>query len=99
MLADMAMQIEAGRSLLYNACAKMDRGENEGHISGLMSKCFVTDTAMKVTTNAVQVLGGYGYMKDYPVERMMRDAKLAQVVEGTNQMQRLLLGREILKRF
>lgn len=97
MLADMAMQIEGGRHLLYKACAEMDRGGHEGHVFGLMAKCFVTETAMKVATDAVQVLGGYGYMKDYPVERMMRDAKLAQVDEGTNQFQLLLVAREILK--
>lgn len=96
MLADMAMLTEAGRSILYKACGETEQGGNEMRVPGLMAKCFVTDAAMKVTTDAVQILGGYGYMKDHPVERMMRDAKLTQVIEGTNQMQRLLLGREIL---
>jgi alkylation response protein AidB-like acyl-CoA dehydrogenase len=99
MLADMAMQIEAGRYLLYKAGAEMERGWNEGYILGSMAKCFLTDMAMKVTTEAVQLLGGYGYMKDHPVERMMRDAKLTQVLEGTNQARRLIVGHELLKRY
>lgn len=99
MLADMATQIEAGRYLLYKAGAEMDRGADEGYLYGSMAKCFVTDMAMKLTTDAVQLLGGYGYMKDHPVERMMRDAKLTQVVEGTNQSRRLMVGRGILKRY
>lgn len=99
MLAEMAMHIEAGRYLLYKAGAEMDRGVEESYLYGSMAKCFVTDMAMKVTTDAVQLLGGYGYMKDHPLERMMRDAKLTQVVEGTNQSRRLMVGREILKRY
>jgi alkylation response protein AidB-like acyl-CoA dehydrogenase len=99
MLAEMAMQIEAGRYLLYKAGAEMDSGADEGFLYGSMAKCFVTDMAMKLTTDAVQLLGGYGYMKDHPLERMMRDAKLTQVVEGTNQSRRLMVGREILKRY
>ncbi|MBW1903658.1 MAG: acyl-CoA dehydrogenase family protein [Deltaproteobacteria bacterium] len=98
MLADMATQIEAGRYLLYKACAEIDRGEEEGYYSGSMAKCFLSDTAMKVTTDAVQLLGGYGYMKDHPVERMMRDAKLTQLEEGTNRSQRLALASEMLRK-
>jgi alkylation response protein AidB-like acyl-CoA dehydrogenase len=98
MFADMATQVEAGRYLLYKACAEIDRGENEGYFSGSMAKCFLSDTAMKVTTDAVQLLGGYGYMKDHPVERMMRDAKSTQLEEGTNRIQRLALAREILEK-
>lgn len=97
MFADMATQVEAGRYLLYRACAEIDRGENDGCFSGSMAKCFLTDAAMKITTDAVQLLGGYGYMKDHPVERMMRDAKLTQLEEGTNRIQRLALAREMLK--
>jgi len=97
MLADMATQIEAGRSLLYKACAEIDHGEKEGYYSGSMAKCFLSDTAMKVTTDAVQLLGGYGYMKDHPVERMMRDAKLTQIEEGTNRSRRLALASEMLR--
>ncbi|MDY7038246.1 MAG: acyl-CoA dehydrogenase family protein [Thermodesulfobacteriota bacterium] len=96
-LADMAMQIEAGRYLLYRACGELDDGGNEAHLLVSMAKCFITDVAMKVTTDAVQVLGGYGYMKDHPLERMMRDAKLTQLVEGTNQLQRLIVGRELFR--
>jgi alkylation response protein AidB-like acyl-CoA dehydrogenase len=98
MLADMATQIEAGRYLLYKACAEIDRGEEEGYYSGSMAKCFLSDTAMKVTTDAVQLLGGYGYMKDHPVERMMRDAKLTQIEEGTNRSRRLALASEMLRK-
>ncbi len=98
MLADMATLIEAGRYLLYKACAEIDRGEGEGYDSGSMAKCFLADTAMKVTTDAVQLLGGYGYMKDHPVERMMRDAKLTQIEEGTNRSQRLALAGEMLRK-
>ncbi len=97
MLAEMATGIEAGRYLLYKACGEIDRGEDEGYFSGSMAKCFLADTAMKVTTDAVQLLGGYGYMKDHPVERMMRDAKLTQLEEGTNQSQKLALAREMLR--
>ncbi len=99
MLADMAMQIEAGRSLLYKAGAAMDGRESEGYLYGSMAKCFVTDMAMKVSMDAVQLLGGYGYMKDHPLERMMRDAKLTQLVDGTNQSRRLMIGREVLKKY
>lgn len=95
MLADMAMQIEAARQLTYAAAIKSERGESDLTFFSAASKCFATDVAMKVTTDAVQVLGGYGYVSDYPVERMMRDAKLTQIYEGTNQIQRLVMARNL----
>lgn len=97
MLADMAIQIEAARNLVYRAASLIDDGTPDPMISA-MSKCFATDISMKVTTDAIQVLGGYGYMSDYPVERMFRDTKLLQIVEGTNQIQRLIIARNLLKR-
>ena len=96
MLADMAMQIEAARHLTYKAVSFIDDGTPDSMLSA-MANCFATDVAMKVTTDAMQVLGGYGYMRDYPVERMFRDAKLMQIVEGTNQIQRLVIARNLLK--
>ncbi len=95
MLADMAMQIEAARSLTYAAAVKSERGERDLTFFSAASKCFATDVAMKVTTDAVQILGGYGYVSDYPVERMMRDAKLTQIYEGTNQIQRIVMARNL----
>ena len=95
MLADMAMQIEAARTLTYAAAVKSERGETDLTFFSAASKCFATDVAMKVTTDAVQVLGGYGYVSDYPVERMMRDAKLTQIYEGTNQIQRIVRARNL----
>ena len=95
MLADMAMQIEAARQLTYAAAVKSERNEGDLTFFSAASKCFATDVAMKVTTDAVQVLGGYGYVSDYPVERMMRDAKLTQIYEGTNQIQRLVMARNL----
>ena len=97
MLADMAMQIEAARGLTYQAAMKSEREESDLTFFSAASKCFATDVAMKVTTDAVQVLGGYGYVNDYPVERMMRDAKLTQIYEGTNQIQRLVMARHLDK--
>ena len=97
MLADMAMQIEAARNLVYRAVSLIDDGAADSMISA-MANCFATDVAMRVTTDAIQVMGGYGYMKDYPVERMFRDAKLMQIVEGTNQIQRLVIARNLLRR-
>jgi alkylation response protein AidB-like acyl-CoA dehydrogenase len=97
MLADMAMQIEAARGLTYQAAVKSEREEGDLTFYSAASKCFATDVAMKVTTDAVQVLGGYGYVNDYPVERMMRDAKLTQIYEGTNQIQRLVMARHLDK--
>ncbi|MBX5476079.1 MAG: acyl-CoA dehydrogenase family protein [Clostridia bacterium] len=103
MLADMAMQTEAARQLLYHACARLDEeGETmrrlppEASRLSAMAKAFASDVAMKVTTDAVQVLGGYGYMVEYPAERMMRDAKITQIYEGTNQIQRLVIARSLL---
>lgn len=95
MLADMAMKIEAARLLVYEAAYKLDEGQNASmHAS--MAKCFATDMAMEVTTNAVQILGGAGYVRDYPVERYMRDVKVAQIFEGTNQIQRVVIARALL---
>jgi len=96
MLADMAMQIEAARCLVYRAASLIDEGKPDSMISA-MAKCFASDTAMKVTTDAIQVMGGYGYMRDYPLERMFRDAKLMQIVEGTNQIQRVVIARNLLR--
>jgi len=95
MLADMAMKIEASRLLVYEAAYKLDTGQSAG-MAASMAKCFATDTAMEVTTNAVQVLGGAGYVRDYPVERYMRDVKVAQIFEGTNQIQRIVIARALL---
>jgi alkylation response protein AidB-like acyl-CoA dehydrogenase len=97
MLADMATQIEAARALVYQAARTIDAGDKDvGKISA-MAKLFASDVAMKVTTDAVQVLGGYGYMKEYPVEKMMRDAKITQIYEGTNQIQRVVIGSQVIK--
>jgi alkylation response protein AidB-like acyl-CoA dehydrogenase len=98
MLADMAMQIEAARGLIYGLADRIDKGDTKdiGHLSA-MAKVFASDTAMKVTTDAVQLLGGYGYMTDYPVEKMMRDAKITQIYEGTNQIQRNVIGSQLVR--
>jgi alkylation response protein AidB-like acyl-CoA dehydrogenase len=101
MLADMAMKVEAARQLTYAAAARSDRalsGEPAPDLTFMSSacKCFASDVAMDVTTDAVQLLGGYGYVSDYPVERMMRDAKITQIYEGTNQIQRVVMARQIL---
>ena len=95
MLADMAMNIAAARQLTYSAAVKSERGEKDLTFFSAAAKCFATDVAMRVTTDAVQVLGGYGYVSDYPVERMMRDAKLTQIYEGTNQVQRVVMARHL----
>jgi alkylation response protein AidB-like acyl-CoA dehydrogenase len=95
MLADMAMKIEAARLLVYEAAYKLDAGQSSGMYAS-MAKCFATDMAMEVTTNAVQVLGGAGYVRDYPVERYMRDVKVSQIFEGTNQIQRIVIARALL---
>jgi alkylation response protein AidB-like acyl-CoA dehydrogenase len=99
MLADMATGCETARSLLHKVGRMIDEGETGPELTKLsaMAKLYCSDMAMQVTTNAVQVLGGYGYMKEYPVERMMRDAKITQIYEGTNQIQRLVIARELLK--
>ena len=97
MLADMATKVEASRLLVYNAAEIVDRGDaNFGKYSA-MAKMYASDRAIEVTNDAIQVLGGYGYMKEYPAERMMRDAKITQIYEGTNQIQRLVIARELLK--
>ena len=95
MLADMAMEIAAARQLTYAAASKSESLASDLTFFSAASKCYATDVAMKVTTDAVQVLGGYGYVSDYPVERMMRDAKLTQIYEGTNQVQRLVMARNL----
>ena len=98
MVADAAMQIEAARGLVYHACALVDEDDPYGTLSqvGAMAKCFASDVAMKVTTDAVQLLGGYGYTTEFPVERMMRDAKITQIYEGTNQIQRIVIAKKLL---
>lgn len=95
MIADMAMAVETARLMVYKACWMKDQGMDYGRESA-MAKCLAADAAMKVTTDAVQVMGGYGYMKEYPVEKMMRDAKIMQIYEGTNQIQRLVIANNIL---
>ena len=96
MLADMAMKLEAARQLTYAAAARSERNDRDLTFFGAAAKCFASDVAMEITTDAVQLLGGYGYVKDYPVERMMRDAKITQIYEGTNQIQRLVMARQLL---
>ena len=96
MLADMGMKLEAARQLTYVAAAKSERGDADLTYFGAAAKCFASDVAMEITTDAVQLLGGYGYTKDYPVERMMRDAKITQIYEGTNQVQRIVMARQLL---
>ena len=92
-LAEMEMRTAAARELLYKACAKTDRSEPDRGKYSSMAKVFASDTAMAVTVEAIQVLGGYGYVNEYPVERMMRDAKITQIYEGTNEIQRLVIAR------
>jgi alkylation response protein AidB-like acyl-CoA dehydrogenase len=94
-LADMETRTAAARELLYRACAKIDRGESDAGKYSAMAKLFASDTAMAVTVDAVQVLGGYGYVTEYPVERYMRDAKITQIYEGTNEIQRLVIARSL----
>ncbi len=96
LLADMGMKVEAARQLTYSAAGRSERGDDDLTFFGAAAKCFASDVAMEVTTNAVQVLGGYGYTRDYPVERMMRDAKITQIYEGTNQVQRIVMARQLL---
>jgi alkylation response protein AidB-like acyl-CoA dehydrogenase len=101
LLADMATLVEAARALVYSIARYIDQSENPKEISKVsgMAKVFASDVAMKVTTDAVQILGGYGYMRDYPVEKMMRDAKILQIYEGTNQIQRNVIGLELNKEY
>jgi len=96
LLADMGMKVEAARQLTYAAAGRSERNDKDLTFFGAAAKCFASDVAMEVTTNAVQVLGGYGYTRDYPVERMMRDAKITQIYEGTNQVQRIVMARHLL---
>ena len=97
MLADMALKNEAARSIVHKACALVDDDPyGELTLTGAMAKCFASDVAMEVTTNAVQLLGGYGYTKEFPVERYMRDAKITQIYEGTNQIQRVVIAKRLL---
>ena len=97
MLADMATQVEAARLLVYQASSMIDENARGLTKFAAMAKMFASDTAMRVTTDAVQILGGYGYIKEFPVERMMRDAKITQIYEGTNQIQRVVIARHLLK--
>jgi alkylation response protein AidB-like acyl-CoA dehydrogenase len=96
MLADMGMKVEAARQLTYAAAGRSERDDKDLTFFGAAAKCFASDVAMEVTVDAVQVLGGYGYTRDYPVERMMRDAKITQIYEGTNQVQRIVMARQLL---
>jgi len=96
MIADMGMKLEAARQITYVAAAKSERGDADLTYFGAAAKCFASDAAMEITTDAVQLLGGYGYTRDYPVERMMRDAKITQIYEGTNQVQRIVMARQLL---
>ena len=97
MFADASTLIEAGRGLMLRAAQTRDQGRRNTKLAS-MSKCFCSDAAMKITTDMVQILGGYGYVKDYPIERMFRDAKLTQIFEGTNQIQRMIIGRELIRK-
>lgn len=96
-LADMAMKIESSRLLVHQAARMLDNKEKGVAKYSSMAKCFASDTAMEVTTDAVQLLGGYGFIKEYPVERMMRDAKITQIYEGTNQVQRVIIANQLIK--
>jgi butyryl-CoA dehydrogenase len=97
MLADMATRVAAARALVYSAARAVDTGAPDLTKYSAMCKCFASDVAMQVTTDAVQIFGGYGYMRDYPVEKFMRDAKITQIYEGTNQIQRLVIARNLIK--
>jgi len=96
MVAEMGMKLEAARQLTYAAAARSERGADDLGFFGAAAKCFASDVAMEITTDAVQLLGGYGYTKDFPLERMMRDAKITQIYEGTNQIQRIVMARHLL---
>lgn len=97
MLSDMAMKVEAARQLVYVSAHAIDTEQGNTTKMAAMAKCFATDVAMEVTTMAVQIFGGYGYMKDYPIEKYMRDAKITQIYEGTNQVQRMVIARNLVK--
>ena len=95
MIADMAMKVDAARLLVYRACWMRDQGMTFTK-EAAMAKCYAADTAMEVTTNAIQIMGGYGYSKEYPAEKRMRDAKIMQIYEGTNQIQRLVIANKVI---
>ena len=97
LIADRAIEVEAARQLCHHAASLIDEDSPEITKVGAMAKCFASDVAMRTTVDAVQVMGGYGYMKDYPLERMMRDAKITQIWEGTNQIQRMVISRDLLR--
>jgi alkylation response protein AidB-like acyl-CoA dehydrogenase len=97
MLADMAMQVHAARLMVHHAARMADHGVRGNTLEASMAKCAAADAAMRVTTDAVQIFGGYGYTRDYPVERFMRDAKIMQIYEGTSQIQRSIIARELLR--
>ncbi len=97
LLADMAIEIEAARSLIYSVARFIDSGAKDVSKESAMAKTYATDVGMRVTTNALQIMGGSGYMKEYPVEKMMRDAKILQIYEGTNQIQRNVIGQAIIR--
>ena len=97
MLADMALAVETARQMVYVAAAKSEREDADLTYFSAAAKCYASDVAMKVTTDAVQLLGGAGYTRDFPVERMMRDAKITQIYEGTNQINRMVIARQLLR--
>jgi butyryl-CoA dehydrogenase len=97
MLADMATQVEAARALVYASAREVDAGKKDIGMHSAMGKMYASDVAMKVATDAVQIFGGYGYMKEYPVEKFMRDAKITQIYEGTNQIQRNIIAMGLIK--
>ena len=97
MLADMATQTEAARALVYSVAKMVDSGSKNLSKPSAMCKLFASDVAMKVTTDALQIFGGYGYMRDYPIEKYMRDAKITQIYEGTNQIQRSVIALQLIK--
>jgi alkylation response protein AidB-like acyl-CoA dehydrogenase len=97
MLADMAMAVHASRLMVHHVAQLVDQGADSTILESSMAKCFAADAAMRVTTDAVQIFGGYGYTREFPVERYMRDAKITQIYEGTNQIQRLVIARALLE--
>jgi butyryl-CoA dehydrogenase len=99
MLADMATKVEAARSLVYSVASMVDRGKKDVGAASAAAKLFASEVAMEVTTNAVQIYGGYGYMRDYPVEKFMRDAKITQIYEGTNQIQKSIVALNLIKKY
>ena len=96
MLADMAIAVHASRLVVHHAASLIDHGATSTALEASIAKCLASDTAMKVTTDAVQIFGGYGYTREFPVERFMRDAKITQIYEGTNQIQRMIIAQQLL---